>query len=82
MVKQSYRINLLLAIVFPLAACQSPPTIPWEPTIKPRERQYLSQPAMEFSTRDLDLTMNDHFYFSKEGTSGGRGFAGGGCGCN
>jgi hypothetical protein len=24
----------------------------------------------------------DHVYFSKEASSGGRGFAGGGCGCN
>jgi hypothetical protein len=24
----------------------------------------------------------EHIYFSKEASSGGRGFAGGGCGCN
>lgn len=82
MVKQSDRIKLLFAIMLPLTACQSPSAISWKPPIKPWERQYLSQPAMEFSASDLNLTMNDHFYFSKEGTSGGRGFAGGGCGCN
>jgi hypothetical protein len=25
---------------------------------------------------------DDHTYFSKEASSGGRGFGGGGCGCN
>jgi hypothetical protein len=30
----------------------------------------------------LDLAIDDHIYFSKEASSGGRGFAGGGCGCN
>ena len=46
------------------------------------QRDILAQPAMQFQARDLGLTTDDHFYFSKEGTSGGRGFAGGGCGCN
>ena len=27
-------------------------------------------------------TTDDHIYFSKEASSGGRGFGGGGCGCN
>ena len=46
------------------------------------QRDVLAQPDMQFQDRDLELTTDDHFYFSKEGTSGGRGFAGGGCGCN
>ena len=50
--------------------------------VKPWERGRLSQPAMQFNEQDLSLVMDDHFYFSKEGFSGGRGFAGGGCGCN
>jgi hypothetical protein len=29
-----------------------------------------------------DSAIDDHIYFSKEASSGGRGFAGGGCGCN
>jgi hypothetical protein len=29
-----------------------------------------------------DAAIDDHIYFSKEASSGGRGFAGGGCGCN
>ena len=29
-----------------------------------------------------DAAIDDHIYFSKEASSGGRSFAGGGCGCN
>ena len=31
--------------------------------------------------RDL-LALDDHIYFSKEASSGGKSFGGGGCGCN
>lgn len=57
------------------AGCQSLGVEVWE-------REVLSRPEMQFQSRNLRLTTDDHFYFSKEGTSGGRGFAGGGCGCN
>ncbi|MFT5503915.1 MAG: hypothetical protein ACI845_002092 [Gammaproteobacteria bacterium] len=50
--------------------------------VKPWERDILSRSEMQFSTTDMDLALDDHFYFSKEGISGGRSFAGGGCGCN
>ena len=30
----------------------------------------------------LQTAADEHIYFSKEASSGGRGFAGGGCGCN
>jgi hypothetical protein len=65
-------LTLLLAFT---TGCQSLGVEPWQ-------RDVLSQPAMQFDSRDLDLALKDHFYFSKEGTSGGRGFSGGGCGCN
>jgi hypothetical protein len=65
---------LAVAMVF-TAACQSFGVKPWE-------REILSRPSMEFGNDELDLKMDDHFYFSKEGISGGRGFSGGGCGCN
>jgi hypothetical protein len=37
---------------------------------------------MYLTTDGQDLNIDDHIYFSKESSSGGRGFAGGGCGCN
>ena len=69
------RNMLLLLCLSLLSACSSLGVQPWE-------RDRLAQPEMQFGSRDQSLAMDDHFYFSKEGTSGGRGFAGGGCGCN
>ena len=47
---------------------------------EPWERDLLATPAMQFDT--FSDAIDDHIYFSKESSSGGRGFGGGGCGCN
>ena len=39
-------------------------------------------PKMAVDPDPLKTAAADHTYFSKEASSGGRGFAGGGCGCN
>ncbi|HSC09038.1 MAG TPA: DUF4266 domain-containing protein [Steroidobacteraceae bacterium] len=49
-------------------------------TVKPWERDLHAREDMQPNA--LDLAIDDHIYFSKEASSGGRGFAGGGCGCN
>jgi hypothetical protein len=46
------------------------------------ERDVLAQPEMQLNYQSVDRAFDEHIYFSKEGSSGGRGFAGGGCGCN
>ncbi len=46
------------------------------------ERDILAKPAMQLDAGALDRALDDHIYFSKEASSGGRGFGGGGCGCN
>ena len=51
-------------------------------TVKPWEREVLARDDMQLDSNALDAALDDHIYFSKEGTSGGRGFGGGGCGCN
>jgi len=51
-------------------------------TVKPWEREVLARDDMQLDAHALDAAIDDHIYFSKEGTSGGRGFGGGGCGCN
>jgi hypothetical protein len=67
---------LLAAVsVLSLTACTSIGVKPWE-------RGVLAQPAMELDPSPLGSALEDHIYFSKEATSGGRSFAGGGCGCN
>jgi hypothetical protein len=49
---------------------------------KPWQHDLMAQPAMQLDAYPLETAMDDHIYFSKEASSGGRGFAGGGCGCN
>ena len=46
------------------------------------EKQYLARPAMQFDADKLEAKNILHIYFSKEGSSGGYGVGGGGCGCN
>ena len=50
--------------------------------IKPWERNLLSREDMLMEADALDQAFDEHIYFSKEASSGGQGFAGGGCGCN
>ena len=49
---------------------------------KPWQRGALSRPEMNPDSQPLRAALDDHTYFSKEAASGGRGFGGGGCGCN
>jgi len=50
--------------------------------VRPWQRGVLAKPEMSLSAQALMLAADDHIYFAKEGTSGGRDFSGGGCGCN
>jgi hypothetical protein len=42
----------------------------------------MAEPAMGINADPLQTAVDDHVYFSKEASSGGRSYAGGGCGCN
>jgi len=48
--------------------------------VKPWERDLHAREDMQ--PDKLDLAIDEHIYFSKEASSGGRSFGGGGCGCN
>jgi Domain of unknown function (DUF4266) len=50
--------------------------------VKPWQRGVLAREDMQLGSNPLDAAIDDHMYFSKEASSGGRSFAGGGCGCN
>ena len=50
--------------------------------VKPWQRDLLAKKSMQLNSPPLDSAIDDHIYFSKEASSGGRGFGGGGCGCN
>lgn len=60
-------------VLLAIAGCAGVP--PWE-------RDVLARPEMSLDNTPLDAAIDDHIYFSKEASSGGRGFGGGGCGCN
>ena len=51
-------------------------------TVSPMERYHLADLVMKVGRDPLFTKMNDHAYFSREGSRGGRGVGGGGCGCN
>jgi hypothetical protein len=50
--------------------------------VKPWERSVLARDDMQIVSEPLDAAIDEHVYFSKEASSGGQGFGGGGCGCN
>lgn len=50
--------------------------------VEPWERGILAKKEMALVSSPIDASLDDHIYFSKEATSGGRSFGGGGCGCN
>lgn len=75
-----YLLNILkkgsfVLFLLSLASCSSMGVEPWD-------RDLLAKPEMAINSSPLDQTIDDHIYFSKEASSGGRSFAGGGCGCN
>ncbi len=50
--------------------------------VEPWERDLLARPDMELVADPIEMGLDEHIYFSKEASSGGQGFGGGGCGCN
>ena len=66
---------MFAAMVVSLSGCDAIGPQPWE-------RDLMAQRRMQLNPYPIQTAADDHIYFSKEGSSGGRGFAGGGCGCN
>ena len=50
--------------------------------VEPWERDLLARPDMALVSDPVETAIDEHIYFSKEASSGGQGFGGGGCGCN
>lgn len=69
------RLSLLSAAVILVSGCSSLGVQPWE-------RDLLAKEEMALTSSAIDSALDDHIYFSKEASSGGKGFGGGGCGCN
>jgi len=73
--KSFFRVTGVLLLLLCLPACSNLGVEPWE-------RDLLAKPSMQIQGDSLDSAFDDHIYFSKEASSGGGGFSGGGCGCN
>ena len=69
------KIFIIVGLLALLTGCSSLGVSPWE-------RQNLAKPEMALNSSPLNTALDDHIYFSKEASSGGRSFGGGGCGCN
>ena len=50
--------------------------------VKVWDRDLLARDEMRLDANPVDGAIDEHMYFSKEASSGGRSYAGGGCGCN
>jgi len=51
-------------------------------TARPWDRDLLSERKMQYIPSPMEYAVDEHIYFSKEGSTGGQDAGGGGCGCN
>jgi hypothetical protein len=75
MTKTRLLASLILTAIISFSGCSSMGVEPWD-------RDILAKDEMQLTSDPLEAALDDHIYFSKEASSGGRGFGGGGCGCN
>lgn len=76
--RQSMRIIALLgmgATALTLGGCSGLGVQAWD-------RDVLARDDMQLVSDPIEASLDEHIYFSKEASSGGQGFGGGGCGCN
>lgn len=68
---------MLLAACAAVGGCAFP-----EPWVKPYERERLADPIMKLQRESLAAKHHEHVREVREGSRGGNGVQGGGCGCN
>ncbi len=69
------RATLLLALAGLASGCAATAVKPWD-------RDLLAEKKMRFIPAPMVNDVDEHIYFSKEGSTGGQSVGGGGCGCN
>jgi len=67
-----YKCVTLFAFIMLLVQCVA---------VKPYEREYLADPTMSTQNHLTKQTLEDKFFSTREGSIGGAGGIGGGCGC-
>jgi len=68
-------VSLVAVLASVSAGCAAMAVHPWD-------RDLLSEKKMSLNALPLETAMDQHIYFSKEGSTGGSDVGGGGCGCN
>jgi len=69
-------VAALLLLLAPLAGgCAATRVRPWD-------RDLLAEKRMRYEPLPMESAVDEHIYFSKEGSTGGQSAGGGGCGCN
>jgi hypothetical protein len=72
-----FRLALPAVALLLCAACSN-----IQPWVKPYERDRLADPIMAWERDAISAEYKDHVREVREGSRGGTGAAGGGCGCN
>lgn len=67
------RITTIGVILALSAGCSS---------VKPWQRDVMARQSMAANKQPMIASFDDHLYFSKEASTGGKTLDGGGCGCN
>jgi hypothetical protein len=68
-------LGALLALAALASGCAATAMKPWD-------RDLLAQKKLRLVPSDRENAIDEHIYFSKEGSTGGQQAGGGGCGCN
>jgi hypothetical protein len=72
---RNYSAVALLSVSGAVAGCSGMGVQAWD-------RDVLARDDMQLVSDPIEASLDEHIYFSKEASSGGQGFGGGGCGCN
>ena len=70
------RRNIAAALLFSFSAACG------RYTVRPNEKEHLADRTMQFDPDGQETNADEHVLSNREGSSGGRGTGGGGCGCN
>ncbi len=72
------RLTLVCTLLVTLQACAAFKPEP----VKPWQKGILAEESMQLEADAIESFADEHIYFSKEASTGGKGVGGGGCGCN
>jgi hypothetical protein len=76
------RVRVRAFVLIALAALAALSSSGCATTVRPWDRDLLAQKKMQLVPAPMLHAVDEHVYFSKEGSTGGQDVGGGGCGCN